>query len=122
MNPVGPSPFGFFRNLKLQCGQRTLSAMNRYVYPQEMKTPMHTKKSRLANGETETRMGKRPLTTAAVTNTNINANKPMKSQLTPTPTAATDTVSLLGLVDDKGLMTQEPHLPSDLSASFFAAR
>jgi hypothetical protein len=96
--------------------------MNRYAYPQKMKTPTHTKKSRFVNGETEIRMGKIPVTTAAVTNTNINANPAMKSQTIPTPTAATDTVSLLGRVDDKGLMTQEPHLPSDLSASFFAAR
>jgi hypothetical protein len=78
--------------------------MNRYVYPQEMKTPMHTKSSWFVNGETENRMGKTPLTTAAVTSTNTDANTAMKSQTMPTPAAATETVSLLGLVDDKGLM------------------
>ena len=70
-----------------------------------MKTPKHAKTSRFVNGETEIRMGKIPLTTAAVTITNIKANTAMKSQAMPTPTAASDTVSLLGPVDDKGLMT-----------------
>jgi hypothetical protein len=77
--------------------------MNRYVYPQQIKTPMHTKKSRFVNGETEIRMGKTPVATAAVTSTNISPIRDRKSQPMPTPTAATDTESLLGLVGDKGL-------------------
>ena len=77
--------------------------MNRYVYPQQMKTPMHTRKSRFVNGETEIRMGKIPLATAAVTSTNINPIRARKSQPIPTPSAATDTVTLLGLAGDKGL-------------------
>jgi len=87
--------------------------MNTYVYPQEMKTPKLTKSTWFISGETEIRMGKTPLTTAAVTSTNSNANTPMKSQAMPTPAAATDTVILLGLVDGKELINlKKPIFPN----------
>jgi hypothetical protein len=78
--------------------------MNRYVYEQEMKTPTHMRKTRMVDVETEIRMGNTPTTTATVTRIEANMNTAMKSQPMATPTAASATVTLLGLVDDRGLM------------------
>ncbi len=75
--------------------------MNRYAYEQEMKIPTHTKKTRMVNGETENRMGKTPPTIAAETRTKPNNDKAMKNQPMPTPTAASATSALFGVVEDR---------------------
>ena len=78
--------------------------MKTYVYEQEMNRPTHTKKMRTVNFDTGNRMGKTPPTAATVAVIKPSANTAMKSQPMPTPTAASDTVNLLGLVADGGFM------------------
>jgi hypothetical protein len=78
--------------------------MNTYVYEQKMNMPKHTKTMRTVNVETENRIGNTPPTTAAVTAINPIANMAMKTQPIPTPTAASDTANLLGLVGDRVLI------------------
>jgi hypothetical protein len=75
--------------------------MNRYAYEQQINIPTHRKKMRMVSGETENRMGSRPPNTAAETSTKPNNDKAMKSQPTPTPTAASVTSALLGVVEDR---------------------
>jgi hypothetical protein len=95
--------------------------MNRYVYPQEIKMPAHTRKTRTVTGETEIRVGKKPPTTATETRIKTNPNRATSSQLIPTPNAANDTMVLLGLIDGKRLIREEDS-PADFNPSFCAAR
>jgi hypothetical protein len=81
--------------------------MNRYVYPQEIKMPTHTRKTRTVSGETQIRIGNKPPATATETRMKTNPNRATSSQLMPTPNAANDTMVLLGLIAGKRLIREE---------------
>ena len=74
-----------------------LSARDIHTIPAKMKIPTLIAKIRVASGESEVRIGKRPRTTAARTTTKTNIIVAIKNQSMPMHMAASQTAALLGL-------------------------